>query len=204
MGENEGMVLRNTAYLFVFDGFADWEPALALCEIRKQERFEVKTVGLTTAPVTSMGGLRVMPDAGIDEVSPENSCIFILPGGDMWEKQTPPPVAQLLPNLRRSGVPIAAICGGTLAPARAGLLDDVRHTSNLVGYLRALVPEYQGEALYQEVLAVADGGIITASGAGHVEFAREIVALLGVYSGDELEAWFKLFKHGIIPEDIGQ
>jgi putative intracellular protease/amidase len=203
-GDNGGAVLGNIAYVFVFDGFADWEPALALCEVRKQERFKVKSVGLTKAQVTSMGGLRVLPDVGIDEVRPESSCIFILPGGDMWEKQTPPPVAGLLPDLRKAGVPIAAICGGTLAPARVGLLDDVKHTSNLAGYLKALVPEYRGEALYQDSLAVTDGDIVTASGAGFGAFAREILAALGVYAGAELEAWFNLFKHGIIPEGIGE
>ena len=29
--------MKNTAYLLIFDGLADWEPAHALCEINKSE-----------------------------------------------------------------------------------------------------------------------------------------------------------------------
>lgn len=54
--------MKNIAYLLIFNGFADWEPALAICEINKQPGYKTITVGFTKEIVTSMGGLRIVPD----------------------------------------------------------------------------------------------------------------------------------------------
>ena len=74
------------AYLFVFDGLADWEPALALCEIRKCGKYEVLTVGRSREPVVTMAGLRIVPDVTMHEIDPAATAIFILPGGNQWEE----------------------------------------------------------------------------------------------------------------------
>ena len=63
---------NQTAYLFVFDGFADWEPASALAELRRTFGFSVQTVGLTRDPVKSMGGLKILPDLFSDPSSDRN------------------------------------------------------------------------------------------------------------------------------------
>jgi len=52
----------NTAYVLLRTGYADWEAASALAELRRTFGFSVKTIGLTSEPVGSMGGLKVMPD----------------------------------------------------------------------------------------------------------------------------------------------
>jgi hypothetical protein len=54
--------MKSIAYMLVFDGFADWEAGLAACEISKKAPFKIVTVGFSSKPVTSMGGLRVTPD----------------------------------------------------------------------------------------------------------------------------------------------
>jgi putative intracellular protease/amidase len=97
-------------------------------------------------------------------------------------------------------VPIAAICGATLAVARAGLLDDHAHTSNEPAYLVDMVPEYAGAPRYVDALAVRDRGLITASGLGPVDFAREIFEELQVFSETDRPVWFHLFKHGRFPQ----
>ncbi len=51
--------MKSKAYLLVFDGLADWEPAHALCEINKSEKFDVITVGLSDRSVATMGGLKL-------------------------------------------------------------------------------------------------------------------------------------------------
>jgi putative intracellular protease/amidase len=71
---------KKTAFLFVFDGFADWEPASALAELRRTFGFSVRTVGRTRDPVKSMGGLRILPDLLIAGAQPELANILILPG----------------------------------------------------------------------------------------------------------------------------
>jgi hypothetical protein len=48
-------------------------------------------------------------------------------------------------------------------------------------------------------LAVSDDGVITASGLGNVEFAREIFRLLKVYDDNDLRTWYDMFKRGLMP-----
>lgn len=59
-----------TVRIRVFGGFADWEPAHALAELRRSGGLEVAAVGFSEHPVTSMGGLRVLPDTTVDDVDP--------------------------------------------------------------------------------------------------------------------------------------
>jgi hypothetical protein len=49
------------------------------------------------------------------------------------------------------------------------------------------------------VLAVSDGGVITASHLGSVEFAREVIRTLDLYSASDRELWYRLFKHAQMP-----
>lgn len=118
----------------------------------------------------------------------------------MWERDRDPALLDLLRQFHAAGVPIAAICAATLALADAGLLDHKQHTSNAKEYLQTLVPQYQGQNHYVNQLAVADAGVITASGVGSVEFAREIINALELYDAADQLAWFNLFKHGILPQ----
>ena len=43
--------MRDTVYVLVFDGFADWQAALALCEVRRPGEWQVCTLGFSRAPV---------------------------------------------------------------------------------------------------------------------------------------------------------
>lgn len=186
----------------MLDGFADWEPAYALAELRRSGDYDVVTVGFTAAPVRSMGGLVVQPDCALASVQPGCVRLLILPGGDLWEDPSAYPqgeLAWLFDRLVGAGVPVAAICGATLAVARAGLLDDRLHTSNGEAYLREHAAGYDAGDRYRPELAVRDRGVITASGVGPTEFAREIFAELGVFSEADREVWYRLFKYGEFP-----
>jgi putative intracellular protease/amidase len=192
-------------HVLVFDGFADWEPAFALAELRRSGQRAVVAVGFDARPVTSMGGLRVMPERALGDVRPADVELLILPGGDLWEGEYPRAgLEALLGALTAAAVPVAAICGATLAVARAGMLDDRRHTSNMPGYLREHVPEYGGAAAYDPALAVSDRGVITASGLAPAEFARAIFRELGVFSASDEQLWFDMFKHGRLPDAAAQ
>jgi putative intracellular protease/amidase len=188
-------------YVLVFDGYADWEPALALAELRRSGGLDVVTLGFTGEPVRSMGGLRVLPDRRLADLRTDDARLLLLPGGDLWEADYPrPAVEDALHAVRQARVPVAGICAATVALARAGLLDDRAHTSNGRDYLRQLVPGYRGAERYVESLAARDGGVITASGAGPTEFAREILAELDVLTPEDRAVWFDIFKHGRLPE----
>src|SRR3954469_4779336 len=90
------VAMRNTVYFFVFDGYADWEAALALCEIRRPGDFRVRTVALDRRPVQSMGGLTVLPDVALDEIDTDRALLMILPGGTAWERGEIEPVSATL------------------------------------------------------------------------------------------------------------
>jgi putative intracellular protease/amidase len=189
-------------HILVFDGYADWEPAHALAELRRWGHHEVVAVGFRVQPITSMGGLRVLPVRAITDVQGDDVSVLIIPGGDAWEREDAYPRAdfeQLVARVLAAKRPIAAICAGTVALARTGLLDEHRHTSNASNYLAEMAPTYRGAALYEPTLAVRDRGIITASGPGAVDFAREIFAELGLFSTADAMLWFDMFKHGKLP-----
>jgi len=190
------------AYLLVFDGLADWEPAHAFCEIRKSGKFEVVTVGFSRDPVISMAGLCIIPSVTLDQVDPANAAFFMLPGGTMWEERPNEPVQDMLRCFHDQDVLIGAICAATLEIARSGLTGQVRHTSNSKSYLKAKVPDYQDEAYYVDEPAVTDQNIITASGLGSVEFAREVIRELKLYSDADAAIWFDMFKRGLVPASL--
>ena len=172
-----------------------------MAELRRQGQYRVESVGLTSAPVQSMGGIRVLPSTIVTEVDPADVAVFILPGGDRWENApVEPEIQHLLNRLDAQGVPIAAICGATVAISRLGLLRGRRHTSNGLEYLRAQVPEYTEAANYVDVPAVRDRGLITASGLGDVEFARELFEELNVLSVEDRAAWATIFRSARLPE----
>ena len=102
--------------------------------------------------------------------------------------------AQKAKEFLASGVPVAAICGATAGLARAGILDDRRHTSNALAYLE--ITNYQGAALYQDEPAVTDGHLITAGSTAPLDFAYHIFKKLDLYAPETLEAWYGLFKTG--------
>ena len=191
--------MRKKVYSLVFDGLADWEPALALCEINKSGKFEIITVGFSDRMITTMGGLKVQPDVTLDQIKQDEAAILIIPGGPMWEQQAREDITGLVRQLHAGGVVIAAICGATLEIARSGLMDDFRHTSNSPEYIRGMVSDYRGDHLYVDQLAVCDGNLITASGLGCIEFACEILKRIGLYNETESLELFSMFKYGVVP-----
>lgn len=192
--------MRNTVYFFVFDGYADWEAALTLCEIRRPGDFRVRTVALDRRPVQSMGGLTVLPDLSLDEIDADRALLMILPGGTAWERGEIDPVSATLKRLHAEGTTIGALCSGVLALAYAGLVDTRRHTGNYAGHIETYVPDYAGGARYDaDALALTDDGVITAGGVSGIEFAREVIRALDLYDERDTEAWYRLFKHAIPP-----
>lgn len=198
------MTNQRAIHVLIFNGFADWEPAHALAELRRSGKRTIRTVGFTCAPIVSMGGLRVVPDLELAAVRADAVELLILPGGDLWESRDYPRSAleSLITALLVAETPVAAICGGTLALARAHALDDRRHTSNMRSYLPEHASEYAGGPHYVESPAVRDRHVITASGLAPVDFARAIFAELGVFSAQNEAVWFDMFRHGKLPDAV--
>ncbi|MFJ4950334.1 DJ-1/PfpI family protein [Streptomyces sp. NPDC088760] len=182
---------RKPVHLAVYDSLADWETGHTTAWLARAG-YRVLTVGPAREPVVSIGGLRVRPDLALGELRPEDSALLILPGADLWDTSDDlAPFARTARAFLDAGVPVAAICGATAGLAREGLLDDRAHTSAAPFYLAAT--GYAGGARYTDADAVTDGDLITAGPTEPVAFAREVFRRLGVYEGEVLDAWYRLF-----------
>ncbi len=180
-----------TVHVAVYDTLADWEVGHAIAHLRERG-FAVRTVAESREPVTTAGGMRVLPDLTVAELDPAGSVLLILPGAGTWH--APGGNAAFAEAARRfldAGRPVAAICGATLGLARAGLLDDREHPSGAAEYLAGT--GFAGGSRYREAAAVTDGDLITAGPTAPVEFAREIFARLDAYPPEVLDAWYRLF-----------
>ncbi|MBB5897668.1 DJ-1/PfpI family protein [Kutzneria kofuensis] len=194
--------MTETVHVAVYEGLSDWEIGHTLANLRggvgqaSPGRFEVRTVGPTTDPVVTMGGLRVVPDMVLAELRPADSAMLVLGGSTGWlaGDAVTEPFARTARAFLDAGVPVAAICGAVAGLAREGLLDDRAHTGAAAEFLAST--GYAGGALYREADAVTDRDLITAGPTEPVPFAREIFARLGVYSPAKLDAWFRLHAHG--------
>ncbi|GAB3493659.1 type 1 glutamine amidotransferase family protein [Spirosoma knui] len=187
--------MKDTVHLFIFDGYADWEPAYAIVGLAKFSPYRVKTFGIDKQPVYSMGGLYVQPDLTIQEVDINRSALLILPGGyNVWEQGGNQEVVPLVEQFIQQRTPVAAICAATTMMARQGFLKGIKHTSNAKEYLSGVVPNYLGADLYQEALSVTDQHIITANGTAAPEFADKIFDELRLTGEPRLEEWFQYFR----------
>jgi putative intracellular protease/amidase len=184
-------------HVAVFDTLADWELGYATSHIQRADwqrepgRYDVVTVGPSTAPVTTMGGLRIVPDLALADLRPEDSAMLILAGGETWGDEAMAGFRAAARRFLDAGVPVAAICGATFGLALEGLLDDRDHTSNAAAYLAH--SGYAGAARFRDQPVVTDGPLITASGVAPVHFARAIFDTLGLYAPAVSASWFKLY-----------
>ena len=184
-------------FIFLFDGFADWETSYLAPELNKSEKHNLIYFSINKGIVSSMGGLPIKPTFTLNEIDVEDIDMLILPGGTAWEKGENKDIEQLVKDVYEKNKPIAAICAATAYLGQLGLLDEVKHTSNDLGYLKGVAPNYEGSEHYQNSLAVKGNNIITASGIAPIEFAREIFKTIKLYDNDKIEKWFQLFKDGI-------
>jgi putative intracellular protease/amidase len=193
--------MEKTIALYVFDTLADWETGFLVAELhsgryfkKEVSAFKLQTVSINNQAVVTMGGIKIVPDISVDELKVEHCAMLILPGGNTWQDPIHNPVLEKAREFLLKGSLVAAICGATFGLARMGMLDNYRHTSNNLGFLKVTCPEYKGEKNYMDEPAVSDGTLITATGIAPLEFAFQALKVLQVFSESTLEAWYNLYK----------
>lgn len=184
--------------LYGMDTMADWEypyvlAGVAMAGAQGPPRFQTRVMTGDGEPVTSMGGMRVIPDGDLDGVDPTRTAVLVLPGGTTWEAGHDAAL-DLARRVLDAGGTVAAICGATLGLARAGLLDDRAHTSNAPDFLAP--SGYAGADRYVDQRTVADGGVITAPGTMPVDFAAAVFRAIELFPDEVIDAWYGLYTSG--------
>ncbi|TWI02692.1 putative intracellular protease/amidase [Luteimonas cucumeris] len=165
--------------LIMVDGPADWEYAPVMAAAHAWFGMKVTSATEDGEPVTSIGGMRIVPHRRISELDSNEADLWILPGSDAWaEKPIPGIILAALETRVAAGRPVAGICGATLALAQAGLLQSRPHTSNSLAFLQENVPDYVGSVHYREQHCVSDGVVVSAPGTAPISFAVECLRIL--------------------------
>ena len=94
--------MKNIVYLYVFDTMADWEIGYLMPEINLGRYYKkgvlplkVVTVGITKTPITTMGGLKILPEIELNECSIDDVAALILPGGNTWTETIHTPIIRM-------------------------------------------------------------------------------------------------------------
>ena len=186
---------NRTVHLAIYDTLAEMEVGHLLAELRTGRftgtPFDVVTVAESRDPVTTMGGVRVLPDMLLADLDPADSDLLVLPGAEMWDAGGGAPFAAAAARFLDAGVPVAAICGATAGLARAGLLDHRTHTSAAAEYLA--MTDYAGGERYVDERAAVDGDLVTAGPQSPVQFARATLERLELASPEVLDAYEGVF-----------
>ena len=168
--------------LILTPGFADWEYAFIAGTASPFYGIDVRFFAPATGQFRSQGGLTVTVDNSLQQCLDWKPDVVVVIGGVVWESAEAPDIRDFLHASRSSGATVAGICGGTLALARAGLLDTVPHTSNSADFLQN-ADSYKGSMLYRSSsIAVIADRIITAPGTAPVSFTCAVFAGAGLPS----------------------
>ena len=94
--------MKSTVYLYVFDTMADWEIGYLTAELNSGRYYrkglspsKIVTLGNAKTPVTTMGGLKIIPDIVLGECSMKNTDALILPVGDTWMETIHEPIINI-------------------------------------------------------------------------------------------------------------
>lgn len=192
-----------TIYVYVLDTLADWELGHVTSELHSgrffkkgEPRVSFKKVSYSKEPITTMGGMVVVPDCLIDDIVVSDTSVLILPGADSWNDPKHVAIIEKASEFLSLGATVCAICGATAALANYRLLDNRLHTSNGPGFLEMVSPSYNGQSFYIDKPSVTDHNLITASCTGALLWTKQIIEHLGVFQSDTLESWYQYFSTG--------
>jgi putative intracellular protease/amidase len=164
--------------VILIDRFADWEHGFLTAATQDFFGGRARFYTPRGLDVTSEGGMRPRPDGAIESLGVDDFDGLALIGSSQWDADTAPDVGALLRDADRAKRILGLICKGTLAGARAGLLDARPHTSNSLETLQKS-PAYRGASSYQAVPhAVRAGHLITAAGTSPRSFAFDMASAL--------------------------
>ena len=165
-------------------------------QLKPDPKYVNRIVAPSAEPVTAIGGFRVMPDYTLADM-PDDYAALVLVGGYGWLTPAADEVVSVVRKAVEDGKIVGAICNGASFMARAGFLNNVRHTGNGLDQLRLWGGDsYTNPEGYEHLQAVADGRIVTANGSGVLEFTRELLLLLENDTPERIEMYYQFNRRG--------
>ncbi len=156
-----------------------------LDELRRHEElspFEVVLVSQHNQPVTTAGGMKVVPDFTFDDCPALE--ILVIPGGRGTRKEMHNDAMLSFVRSRAPDVEmLASVCTGSLILGKAGLLDNLRATTHWRS-LRMMQKLFPKITVDTESHVVKAGNIITSAGiSAGIDMALLVVA---EYCGEDI------------------
>ena len=185
-----------TILYVILEQWADWELAYISSAVNMlgQGKFENKTVSLTKNAVTSIGGVKCLPDYDLQSV-PSDYDALILIGGMSWHNENAMQIKALADDCIVKNKVLGAICDACRFLGSVGALNSAKHTANDLNELKRYAA-YNNEKGFIHKQAVSDNNIITANGTAPLEFAREVLKALSVASDEQIKGWYDFHKLG--------
>jgi len=170
----------------IYPNFSLYEIVDLTSSLVLQYGIKVDYIAANKENILSEDGLICQATKTFDEVElNEYSCI-VLPGmSDFTSALKDELLIQFLEQLKGKSIVIAAISSAPILLAKAGLLEDITFTGgiwqNFFGYFDFLSKEnFMPKTIHQ------DKNIITAIGFAHQEFAKKVLATLGLCDDIEI------------------
>ncbi|OAG27364.1 DJ-1 family glyoxalase III [Thermodesulfatator autotrophicus] len=155
-------------------GYEELE-AVTVIDVLRRGGVDLVIAGLEDAPIPSARNVKIVPDTTVDQLSPDELDMVILPGGlpGVENLKKDSRVKDLIQKMQEKGKKCAAICAAPGALAAFGVLKGKKATiyPSLKNELKEAKPE--------DAPVVVDENIITSQGPGTaMPFAFTLLALL--------------------------
>lgn len=192
---------KKEVLIFLLNEFADWEYAFIAPLLHAglepgRAKYTVKTLSVTKQPVTSIGNFNVIPDYDLNTM-PDNFAGLLLIGGMQWFSNEAKQIVPIVKKAIENNKVVGGICNASVFLGMNGFLNNIKHTSNTLEYLKQYAGEtYTGDNNYINEQAVRDGNIVTANGTGYLEFCKETLYALNADTPEEIDRNYNFYKLG--------
>ena len=139
-GNNKGRTPQTIGFLllpeFSLIAFtASIEPLRSANRLSRKSLYAWQTISMSGQPVAASNGVTITPDCSLKDAS--NCNVIFICAGLRPLHNLPDKISGELRMLARKGMPLGSVCTGTVALAKAGLLDGHRctiHWENIEGF----------------------------------------------------------------------
>lgn len=187
----------------LLDQWADWESAFLNTSLsmgvkpNRPVKYVVKTMSINKEPKRSLGNFQTIINYD-PQTMPKDYEALILIGGMSWFNDEAKSLVPLIKEAIDRGKIVGGICNASIFLGMHGFLNNVKHTSNTLEYLKNYGGEiYTNEQGYIHQQAVSDKNIVTANGSAHLEFTRELLLLLEADTPEVIDEYYNYFKAGL-------